>query len=223
VDPILLAAGKEVLTRLDEWRTKATADAQDDAARDAANWIFAGSLALATAEQLRLRFLSLMNEIEALTVETPAAERAAVADRVRDLGQSQLLVGRLAESVGMLRKASEQDGPVRKAIAKTTHDDHARAESLDVVWQLANLAEEVLRWVGVHKKAPTPEGVGDVAVALRAAHDAGTLKYAQDAAQRAFMVIDDYELLRARYRLGQLRSHVTAAYKLLPPPPVDVE
>lgn len=48
-----LAILQEALTRLDAWRGEATAAARDKNAADAAQWIYAASVGLNAADQLR--------------------------------------------------------------------------------------------------------------------------------------------------------------------------
>jgi hypothetical protein len=216
VDPVMASAA---LGQLDSWRQEALAAAKNKRARTAANWLYAGSLALATAEQLRMWSVELLAEIHALTPDDE--ERTRVLGRVRELANSQDLIGRLSECLGMLREAdADRAGSVRRTILGLK-DDEVRAGSITWIHDLAELTATVLDWVGVGRDSPmTPVGIMELELALRDTDDPQAIDNAQLYARDALNRIDGLQLLKGRYVLGRLRTSVATDFGLPEPPRV---
>jgi hypothetical protein len=60
------AAILKLIKELDAWRRQAISAAKDKNATRAAHWLYAGTLAVAASEQLRVDFTAMLDEIDEL-------------------------------------------------------------------------------------------------------------------------------------------------------------
>jgi hypothetical protein len=213
---------KGAFTRLEAWRVEATAAARDRNAADAAQWIYAASAGLNAADQLRVQFAELLDRVETLTCTWTREQKDALANDVRTLAQREQLVGRLSECAGVLHGAAERNPPWYALIAQYFGAGKDRQAAQDLLRQLDELADEMLKWVGAREKTETPTGIGEVGRAIQGADDEELAERAKVLARDALSVIDFARLREGRHLLGVLRSQVAATYGLPAPPPVEI-
>jgi hypothetical protein len=204
---------------LESWRAAAADAARSGNGNRAAQWVYAGSVALSTADELRDEFERLRDEILLLDANSTEKERTVVADQVRALARREVLVNRLSECAGILRQAASEPADWLSSAV----DRNAQQDANAVLAELANLAESILGWVGAREKAPTPTGIIEVEQAIRSAGDEASLAHAQVLAKDAFGRIEAYRLREGRARLGQLRDRVAQEYGLPHPPELTSE
>src|ERR1044072_86100 len=101
------AAILKLIKELDAWRRQAISAAKDKNATRAAHWLYAGTLAVAASEQLRVDFTAMLDEIDELDASWDKARRDALAMRVRDLGRRRILAPRLGHCYATLSQVRD--------------------------------------------------------------------------------------------------------------------
>ena len=171
-DPALgpaLAALKAAAERLVAWRQEAEAAAKTKDARDAALTIYYAGLLLNTVRQLDARFQGLRDQVEELTDDWDQAQRDELAGRIGALARSEDLLDRLQEAAAFLEAhAQTEAGRVGRMLRKV---GKRRSEIEGSLWELRQLANDALQWIGARERAPTPAGVSDVEDAVRSASE----------------------------------------------------
>src|SRR5687768_9253619 len=122
VDPALgpaLAALRGAAEKLVAWRQETEAAAKTNEARDATLTIYYAGLLLNTVRQLDARFQGLRDQVEELADDWDQAQRDELADRIRALARSEVLLDRLQEAAAFLEAhAQTEAGRVGRMLQK---------------------------------------------------------------------------------------------------------
>lgn len=210
-----IAGLKAAAEKLSAWRQEADAAAKTKEARDAMMTTYYAGLLLNTVRQLDAQFHALRLEVEKLADDWDQGQRDALADRVGGLARSEVLLDRLQESATFLEShAKTEVGRFGRMLQKV---GKKRGELEGSLWELRQLANDALQWIGARERAPTPAGIGDVEVAVRRATDDERVEAAKELARAALGVIDSYAARQGRAEYGRLASALSRAHGLTPP------
>lgn len=217
-DPALgpaLAALRGAAEKLVAWRQETEAAARTKEARDATLTIYYAGLLLNTVRQLDARFRGLRDQVEALADDWDQAQRDELADRIGALARSEVLLDRLQEAAAFLEAhAQTEAGRVGRVLQKV---GKKRSQIEGSLWELRQLANDALQWIGARERAPTPAGITDVEDAVRTASDAQRVERAKLLARSALGVVDAYAARQGRAEYGRLASGLSRAHGLSPP------
>jgi hypothetical protein len=161
------AAILKLIKELDAWRRQAISAAKDKNATRAAHWLYAGTLALAASEQLRVDFTAMLDEIDELDASWDKARRDALAIRVRNLGRRRVLVPRLGHCYATLSQVRDDRPAWWTPVVRYFGGQFDQHQAEYLVSQLAAHANNTLEWVGARTHEATPIGMADVEQAIR--------------------------------------------------------
>jgi hypothetical protein len=207
--------------KLDAWRQQNMAATRSKEAQDAAQAMYHAALIPCICRSLNLEFRALNSRIQELATDVGSRELEAVADDVAALADKEDLVGRLLLAVGFLQRHAAR-GPGRFGrLARRIKKQNERDDAERTLSEIADIGEQALRVVGAREHFPTPPGITEVETALHVATTPEALAHAKSHANTALEQVDRLLLREAHEKLGQLRSALSEAYGLPPPPELE--
>jgi hypothetical protein len=195
------------------WYAEAKKAAATKEALDAAALAYFGAVLASTVAKLDAEFRTLAMKIDRLETSWSNRRRAALADEVHALAESEALIHKLDAATDFLRKRTHEPG-WRERILTVGRGDN---ELDDALRELLQVGDEALRCVGAREKAPTPLGIEDVERKIRSAKGEAEVDATKRWAQDVLAALDRMTVRSAHRAFGGFASVLSKKHGLPAP------